>query len=187
MLQLENGLNIQLASVLVGNDETPWYDNFTQVIFILLCHQAFVVSIHALGQIPCWAITYTNWENILLIIPVAVTWSIHPPFSLWSVLINNWILRALGNIEKLRGISELLLSFCVYILTFLMMMTPGVDSFYEYLLKAHILFGGDEYWDMFQCAYIAVQKYFRYGPWFVYLICFLHVVVKCSRHPILPS
>lgn len=42
----------------------------------------------------------------------------------------------------------------------------GVDSFYEYLLKAHILFGGEEYWNMFQQAYIAVQQYFRHGPWY---------------------
>ncbi|KAH7433252.1 hypothetical protein KP509_07G061600 [Ceratopteris richardii] len=42
----------------------------------------------------------------------------------------------------------------------------GVDSFYEYLLKAHILFGGQEYWDMFRQAYVAVQQYFRHGPWY---------------------
>ncbi|KAK1310430.1 putative alpha-mannosidase I MNS5 [Acorus calamus] len=42
----------------------------------------------------------------------------------------------------------------------------GVDSFYEYLLKAHILFGRDEFWNMFHSAYVAVQKYFRHGPWF---------------------
>ncbi|TKW41526.1 hypothetical protein SEVIR_1G322100v4 [Setaria viridis] len=42
----------------------------------------------------------------------------------------------------------------------------GVDSFYEYLIKAYILFGSDEYWDMFHSAYLAVQKYFRHGPWY---------------------
>nr|XP_043636110.1 alpha-mannosidase I MNS5 [Erigeron canadensis] len=42
----------------------------------------------------------------------------------------------------------------------------GVDSFYEYLIKAHILFGKEEYWRMFQSAYLAVQKYFRYGSWY---------------------
>ncbi|CAN0903266.1 Alpha-mannosidase I MNS5 [Linum grandiflorum] len=42
----------------------------------------------------------------------------------------------------------------------------GVDSFYEYLVKAHILFGKDDYWKMFQTAYQAVQKYFRHGPWY---------------------
>ncbi|KAM0005622.1 putative glycoside hydrolase family 47, six-hairpin glycosidase-like superfamily [Helianthus debilis subsp. tardiflorus] len=41
----------------------------------------------------------------------------------------------------------------------------GVDSFYEYLIKAHILFGNEEFWRMFQSAYLAVQKYFRYGSW----------------------
>ncbi|CAL5327209.1 hypothetical protein CsSME_00006872 [Camellia sinensis var. sinensis] len=42
----------------------------------------------------------------------------------------------------------------------------GVDSFYEYLMKAHILFGRDEFWRMFQPAYLAVQKYFRHGAWY---------------------
>ncbi|KAJ7956280.1 alpha-1,2-Mannosidase [Quillaja saponaria] len=42
----------------------------------------------------------------------------------------------------------------------------GVDSFYEYLLKAHILFGKEEFWRMFRSAYVAVQKYFRHGPWY---------------------
>ncbi|KAK4437165.1 Alpha-mannosidase I MNS5 [Sesamum alatum] len=42
----------------------------------------------------------------------------------------------------------------------------GVDSFYEYLLKAHLLFGREELWRMFQSAYLAVQKYFRHGPWY---------------------
>ncbi|KAF3437093.1 hypothetical protein FNV43_RR19846 [Rhamnella rubrinervis] len=42
----------------------------------------------------------------------------------------------------------------------------GVDSFYEYLFKAHILFGKDEFWRMFHSAYVAVQKYFRHGPWY---------------------
>lgn len=41
----------------------------------------------------------------------------------------------------------------------------GVDSFYEYLFKAHILFGKEEYWRMFKSAYVGVQKYFRHGPW----------------------
>lgn len=42
----------------------------------------------------------------------------------------------------------------------------GVDSFYEYLLKAYILFGIDEFWDMFHSVYLAVQRYFRHGPWY---------------------
>ncbi|CAH1443019.1 unnamed protein product [Lactuca virosa] len=42
----------------------------------------------------------------------------------------------------------------------------GVDSFYEYLIKAHILFGKEEFWRMFQSAYLGVQKYFRYGSWY---------------------
>ncbi|XP_025015053.1 alpha-mannosidase I MNS5 isoform X2 [Ricinus communis] len=42
----------------------------------------------------------------------------------------------------------------------------GVDSFYEYLYKAHILFGKEDFWRIFHSAYIAVQKYFRHGPWY---------------------
>ncbi|XP_022135212.1 alpha-mannosidase I MNS5 isoform X1 [Momordica charantia] len=42
----------------------------------------------------------------------------------------------------------------------------GVDSFYEYLFKAHVLFGKEEFWRMFHTAYLAVQKYFRHGPWY---------------------
>ncbi|XP_057950745.1 alpha-mannosidase I MNS5 isoform X2 [Malania oleifera] len=42
----------------------------------------------------------------------------------------------------------------------------GVDSFYEYLMKAHILFGKEEFWRMFHSAYLAVQKYFRHGSWY---------------------
>ncbi|KAH0974472.1 hypothetical protein GBA52_016371 [Prunus armeniaca] len=40
----------------------------------------------------------------------------------------------------------------------------GVDSFYEYLFKARILFEKGKFWRMFHSAYIAVQEYFRHGP-----------------------
>ena len=33
----------------------------------------------------------------------------------------------------------------------------GLDSFYEYLLKAYILFGENDYWNMFADAYTAVN------------------------------
>lgn len=42
----------------------------------------------------------------------------------------------------------------------------GADSFYEYLYKAYILFGKEDYWRMFHTAYLAVQKYFRHGAWY---------------------
>ncbi|XP_052182699.1 alpha-mannosidase I MNS5 [Diospyros lotus] len=42
----------------------------------------------------------------------------------------------------------------------------GVDSFYEYLVKAYIIFGRDEFWRMFQSAYLAVEKYFKHGSWY---------------------
>ncbi|XP_057817215.1 alpha-mannosidase I MNS5 isoform X3 [Cryptomeria japonica] len=61
----------------------------------------------------------------------------------------------------------------------------GVDSFYEYLIKAHILFGRDEYWDMFSSAYTAVQKYFRHGPWYLLDRDMLHPTEK--YYPLRPE
>ncbi|KAK6924892.1 Glycoside hydrolase family 47 [Dillenia turbinata] len=52
------------------------------------------------------------------------------------------------------------------ILYLMCLSTVGVDSFYEYLIKAYILFGREELWRMFHSAYLAVQKYFRHGPWY---------------------
>jgi ER degradation enhancer, mannosidase alpha-like 1 len=43
-----------------------------------------------------------------------------------------------------------------------------MDSFYEYLLKAYILLGGDEYWYMFDNSYQAIQKYIAGGQGFVF-------------------
>lgn len=37
----------------------------------------------------------------------------------------------------------------------------GIDSFFEYLLKAYVLFGDDEYLDIFNEAYAAVMRYIR--------------------------
>ncbi|KAK3260378.1 hypothetical protein CYMTET_30660 [Cymbomonas tetramitiformis] len=42
----------------------------------------------------------------------------------------------------------------------------GGDSFYEYLMKSYILFGEDEYYDMFHDAYLAVLKHMKHGPWY---------------------
>lgn len=58
----------------------------------------------------------------------------------------------------------------------------GVDSFYEYLLKAHILFGKEDFWRMFHSAYVAVQKHFRHGPWYHLLqkslVCFNSLLIQ---------
>jgi mannosidase alpha-like ER degradation enhancer 1 len=35
----------------------------------------------------------------------------------------------------------------------------GIDSFFEYLLKAYVLFGEDEYYDMFEDAYSSIMTY----------------------------
>uniref|UniRef100_A0A7N0TKH9 alpha-1,2-Mannosidase n=1 Tax=Kalanchoe fedtschenkoi TaxID=63787 RepID=A0A7N0TKH9_KALFE len=43
----------------------------------------------------------------------------------------------------------------------------SIDSFYEYLLKAYILFGDDEYIYIFQEAYGAAMYYLFNDPWYV--------------------
>ncbi|XP_020682223.1 alpha-mannosidase I MNS4 [Dendrobium catenatum] len=43
----------------------------------------------------------------------------------------------------------------------------SIDSFYEYLLKAYLLFGDDEYLFMFQEAYKAAMHYLYHDPWYV--------------------
>ncbi|KAJ4792438.1 hypothetical protein LUZ62_043684 [Rhynchospora pubera] len=43
----------------------------------------------------------------------------------------------------------------------------SIDSFYEYLLKAYLLFGDEEYLFMFQEAYKAALRYLHHDPWYV--------------------
>ncbi|XP_021692017.1 alpha-mannosidase I MNS4 isoform X2 [Hevea brasiliensis] len=43
----------------------------------------------------------------------------------------------------------------------------SIDSFYEYLLKAYMLFGDEEYLFIFQEAYAAVMQYLYNDPWYV--------------------
>ncbi|KAJ0982420.1 hypothetical protein J5N97_010675 [Dioscorea zingiberensis] len=43
----------------------------------------------------------------------------------------------------------------------------SIDSFYEYLLKAYLLFGEEEYLFMFQEAYKAAMQYLYHDPWYV--------------------
>ncbi|KAI3790780.1 hypothetical protein L2E82_04074 [Cichorium intybus] len=43
----------------------------------------------------------------------------------------------------------------------------SIDSFYEYLLKAYILFGDEEYLYIFQEAYGAAMHYLFHDPWYV--------------------
>ncbi|RWR80960.1 alpha-mannosidase I MNS4 isoform X1 [Cinnamomum micranthum f. kanehirae] len=43
----------------------------------------------------------------------------------------------------------------------------SIDSFYEYLLKAYLLFGDEEYLFIFQEAYKAVMHYIYKDPWYV--------------------
>ncbi|XP_065863179.1 alpha-mannosidase I MNS4 [Euphorbia lathyris] len=43
----------------------------------------------------------------------------------------------------------------------------SIDSFYEYLLKAYLLFGDEEYLFIFQEAYAAAMQYLFNDPWYV--------------------
>lgn len=43
----------------------------------------------------------------------------------------------------------------------------SIDSFYEYLLKAYLLFGGEEYLYIFQESYQAAMHYLFNDPWYV--------------------
>ncbi|KAF7806987.1 alpha-mannosidase I MNS4 [Senna tora] len=43
----------------------------------------------------------------------------------------------------------------------------SIDSFYEYLLKAYLLFGDEEYLYIFQEAYAAAMQYLYNDPWYV--------------------
>ncbi|KAE9619141.1 hypothetical protein Lal_00047903 [Lupinus albus] len=43
----------------------------------------------------------------------------------------------------------------------------SIDSFYEYLLKAYLLFGDEEYLYIFQEAYTAAMHYLYHDPWYV--------------------
>ncbi|KAK4586232.1 hypothetical protein RGQ29_023427 [Quercus rubra] len=43
----------------------------------------------------------------------------------------------------------------------------SIDSFYEYLLKAYLLFGDEEYLFIFQEAYAAAMHYLYNDPWYV--------------------
>ncbi|KAG9451719.1 hypothetical protein H6P81_004623 [Aristolochia fimbriata] len=43
----------------------------------------------------------------------------------------------------------------------------SIDSFYEYLLKAYLLFGDEEYLFIFQEAYRAAMNYLHNDPWYV--------------------
>ncbi|KAK1271906.1 putative alpha-mannosidase I MNS4 [Acorus gramineus] len=43
----------------------------------------------------------------------------------------------------------------------------SIDSFYEYLLKAYLLFGDEEYLFIFQEAYKAAMQYLYHDPWYL--------------------
>ncbi|KAG4395370.1 hypothetical protein GLYMA_20G210550v4 [Glycine max] len=43
----------------------------------------------------------------------------------------------------------------------------SIDSFYEYLLKAYLLFGDEQYLYIFQEAYAAAMHYLYHDPWYV--------------------
>jgi len=43
----------------------------------------------------------------------------------------------------------------------------SIDSYYEYMLKSHVLFGDIEYLQMFQQAYTAVKSHIFRHPWYI--------------------
>ena len=43
----------------------------------------------------------------------------------------------------------------------------NVDSFYEYLVKAHLLFGDTNFLSMFLDSYTGIMKYIRRGVWYL--------------------
>eukprot|EP00743_Colponemidia_sp_Colp-15_P009596 GILK01010497.1.p1 GENE.GILK01010497.1~~GILK01010497.1.p1 ORF type:complete len:729 (+),score=131.87 GILK01010497.1:419-2605(+) len=43
----------------------------------------------------------------------------------------------------------------------------GFDSYFEYLMKAYILFGDPEYLEMFKIIYASVQQFVKKGPFYV--------------------
>ncbi|KAL0376711.1 UNVERIFIED_CONTAM: Alpha-mannosidase I MNS4 [Sesamum calycinum] len=62
----------------------------------------------------------------------------------------------------------------------------SIDSFYEYLLKAYLLFGDEEYLFIFQEAYRAAMLYLYNDPWYVEVnmnsaALFGHCLIAC-RH-----
>ncbi|OWF50523.1 ER degradation-enhancing alpha-mannosidase-like protein 3 [Mizuhopecten yessoensis] len=56
----------------------------------------------------------------------------------------------------------------------------GIDSYYEYVLKAYILLGDDTYLQRFNKHYDAVMKYISQGPMFVDV--HMHKPLSISRH-----
>ena len=56
----------------------------------------------------------------------------------------------------------------------------GIDSYYEYVLKAYILLGDDEYLDRFNKHYSAVMKYIGQGP--LPVDVHMHKPEAVSRH-----
>lgn len=42
----------------------------------------------------------------------------------------------------------------------------GCDSFFEYLIKAYVMFGDEEYYDIFTDAYVAVMKHYHEDGWY---------------------
>ena len=43
----------------------------------------------------------------------------------------------------------------------------GIDSFYEYMLKAHVLLGGESYLAIFHDAYYAALRHLKHGSWYI--------------------
>lgn len=59
----------------------------------------------------------------------------------------------------------------------------ATDSFYEYLLKASILFNDGEYQALFKQAYTAALAHLKRGPWYVGVsMCFALYLLMFYRY-----
>lgn len=79
--------------------------------------------------------------------------------------------RAIDGVWKHRGKNHLV-GTMIDILTGVWVNTEAhigasIDSFYEYLVKAYILFGQNEYYDKWTLASRAIQKYTYHNGWFL--------------------
>ena len=43
----------------------------------------------------------------------------------------------------------------------------GVDSYFEYMYKAHVLLGNSRYWHMFNTSYVAALTHLKHGSWYI--------------------
>lgn len=89
-------------------------------------------------------------------------------YSFWHTSANNFFIPLTGNFASTK---QLVLSFITHVLKGSVStwqdagIGTSIDSFYEYLLKAYILFGDEEYLYIFQEAYGSAMHHLHKDPW----------------------